>query len=395
MRQSLNESAYDNFDVRSRERPEYDALGVRMGSFVAYPSIDLEIISNDNIGATPSDEKSDMAAVISPEILLKSDFNNHAIDVRLYGQVGRFFDETKEDFNNYGAAVNGRFDVTRDFNTTVGAEFARLTEDRTSSLANSGTVEPIEYQKLSGYIGFNKSFNRLSIQTSADVTNYNYDDGFDAVGDNVDQDERDINIMSANVRTEYEMSPGYSVFTQGTASRRKYVKNDQRDSNGLRGTAGISAELTNLIVGEIEAGYEHREFDNYKDFGVFVYGAAINWYPTPLMTTRFSVDRNIIDGVDDTVGSTTSGIIQTRYGAQLDYEVLRNLIVSPSIQYIEGDYRGSPDEEESIITGIAADYMINNNFSLRGSYEFSTRDSSISNLNYDRNLVRFGLRSKL
>ena len=75
------QSASDKYDVMTRDRPEYAPKGVRMGSFVAYPSVDLGFISNDNIGAATTNQKEDIAVVVNPEFLLRSDFNLSLIPI--------------------------------------------------------------------------------------------------------------------------------------------------------------------------------------------------------------------------------------------------------------------------------------------------------------------------
>lgn len=394
-----NKSAYDNFDVLSRPRPEYETAGVQMGAFTARPSLEVKGMSNDNIKATDSNKDADMIAVISPEINVKSNFQRHELSVKANADIGRFRQDTDENYENYQGNIDGRIDIQNDLNVTAGVGYGSLHEDRTSSLAPTNTDEPVSFDKAGGYIGVNKQFNRLGLQASIDHTRFDYDDATIANGlTPVEQDDRDVAVTNYNGGGDYEFSPGYKAFTKGTYSDRNYFHDNtasNRDSVGYRQTVGVSAELTNLLVGEAEVGYAYRDYDNFSNVGTFVYGTALNWYPTPLLTARLTVDKDIVDGATTTSGASVGGIEQTRYGVQANYELRRNLIITPEVTYTEGDYQDTGDSEETYTASIKADYFLTRNVALEAGYEFSNRNSSIPVLNYDRNLFMLGVKTKI
>ncbi|MBK8209463.1 MAG: outer membrane beta-barrel protein [Rhodospirillales bacterium] len=70
--------------VATRARPELDPLGVRLGTFLVYPSIGLQGTWNDNVFAVNStkDAKSDFVADITPGVAVESDWANHALNFR-------------------------------------------------------------------------------------------------------------------------------------------------------------------------------------------------------------------------------------------------------------------------------------------------------------------------
>ncbi len=80
----------------------YEPLGIRAGAFRIFPSTDASLTYNDNVYATKDDTDSDFVAVVGPEINVQSDFSRHAVGFNVFSRVGRYFQETKEDYWDYG-----------------------------------------------------------------------------------------------------------------------------------------------------------------------------------------------------------------------------------------------------------------------------------------------------
>ena len=68
--------------VTNRSRPELDPLGMRAGSFLIYPRLGLQETYNDNIFAVESDEQDDFITLVRPQLDVRSDWTNHAVDLR-------------------------------------------------------------------------------------------------------------------------------------------------------------------------------------------------------------------------------------------------------------------------------------------------------------------------
>ena len=71
----------------------------------------------------------------------------------------------------------------------------------------------------------------------------------------------------------------------------------------------------------------------------------------------------------------------------VDYELLRNLIVSPQIAIEQMDYSGISRDDLLIAPGIRVDYMANRYLHVGGEYFFYSRDSSVSLFDYERHIL--------
>lgn len=75
----------------------YEPIGIRLGSFNLLPSIELGVMHNDNIYTSKTGKKSDQIYTVVPRMDLRSDWNNHALNIKALGEVGRYGKEDRND----------------------------------------------------------------------------------------------------------------------------------------------------------------------------------------------------------------------------------------------------------------------------------------------------------
>src|SRR5690606_9395828 len=134
------------------------------------------------------------------------------------------------------------------------------------------------------------------------------------------------------------------------------------DSEGGNLRGGVEFMLTSLLRGEVGAGYLWQD---YADPGTpsidgYSYLLGLTWNPTPLMTLNVTGEREVKDAPD----TGTGGRIQSSVVAQLDYEVLRNLILSGRLRFEQDEYVDSAREDTIWRPGVLVDYYINRNFAV-------------------------------
>lgn len=383
------EATVSQMTVKNRKRDGFDPVGVRVGSYFLYPFATTGVLYDDNVFSVNLGEETDTIWTSTGGLLLQSDWGRHLLDFE-FGVSNfvhaEFSDEDHTDF--YGKAI-GRIDVSRDFNIGVNAGAARLTEPRGSSDSPTSAAEPTQYTKIDASVSFNKQFNRIGLQVGGAVQDLDYDD-VDAIGGGkIDQDVRDGQIYTAVLKTSYEFSPGYRAFALVEGNWREFGDNSlatlRRNSDGIETRGGVEFEISRVMSGTISAGYLRQEYDAAVFDPVEGVAAEANilWNPTMLMTVELNAKRR----VSETTFSTASGHLDTLLSAKVDYEILRNLIGSANVSYIKEEYEGVKREDDTLSTGVSLEYLINRNMSAQAYYVFTTKDSTISNFNYDKNQV--------
>lgn len=381
--------------VTGRRRPDYDPVGVRLGGFMLYPELGLQESYNSNVYATRTNEKSDFITSIEPALDLRSNWNNHALNLHADARAVRYADYNSENFTDYTLSADGRVDVLRDFRLFAGAGYQLRHEPR-SSPDNQGGTEPTEYSVTGANLGVEKEFNRLSFRLDGKAEQYEYDNVRNAAGTVLDQSGRDRDQYEMSLKSGYEIAPLRRVYLLTSYNTREYDKltgGFNRDSDGYLVAVGAEYDLTGLIFLDAYAGYRRQDYDDVRlgEISGWASGVKVTWNVTRLTTITGTLDRDI----EETTQARSPGYFQTKAELRADHELLRNLILTASLGYQNDDFQGISRTDDYYLAGLGAKYLINRNFSLSGGYGYRTRESSVANSDFDENVVMLRLSSHL
>jgi len=380
--------------VTDRERPDYDPLGARVGGFVVLPDLTLDGKLDDNIFATNNNETGDFITTISPNLVVQSDWSNHMLRLQGGADIGRYLDNGSEDFEDYDFNANGRVDVTRQTKLRAGAGYLQGHEERSSPDDVSG-VEPTIYDILSSYVEGSHRFNRVVLTLGGAVEQIDFDDVATGGGGNINNDDRDRNVIEGSVQVSYDVAPQYQVFVRGTYNVRDYdaAVDDNginRDSDGYEAVAGVTADFGGITFGEFFAGYQSQNYDDpvLSTASGPVVGADITWNVTPLTTVVGSISRVVRESTtqDAVTGNFASGRYFSTAGLRVDHELMRNVLLGADVSASQDDFEGISRADEIYRAGVDAKYLINRYANIGGIYRFRMRDSDVAGAEFTENL---------
>ncbi|MBG53030.1 MAG: hypothetical protein CML99_11545 [Rhodobiaceae bacterium] len=386
-------------NVLDRERPEFDAVGIRAGSFMVYPELETGVTLDDNIFGTQNNTESDVYYTVSPNVSIESDFGRHSLNFNGY-TLSRFYDsDTSEDRFDWGVAADGSLDVSQFTLIQASISYDQLTEDRTSTNRVAGGKEPTEYDLLAGNVTFNQRFNRMGASIGATYQQYDYDDDVAAVGGAViDQDFRDHDKWEVPVRLSYDVSADTSVFIRGAYNVREYDQQPpvvavNRDSDGYDVGVGAAFDITNLVRGEAWVGYMSQDYDQvgFQDIDGLDFGLSGEWYASELTTITAGIDRSI----EEATSGGASGHLDTNYRVGVAHELQRNLILAADASYLDVAFEGINRDDETVSAGAGIQYLLNRNADIALNYDYVSRDSSVIGQDYDKSVVGLTLNLKL
>lgn len=391
--QDLND-ANDSVSVRDRPREEYDPLGVRLGGFTLHGSVGLNVAHNSNVYAEEVNEQDDIIYSLTPRARLQSNWSRHALMLEGGAGIERYSDLDDEDAETYYAGAVGRLDIGSDTSLTGTARYAHEVEPRTNPDALT-VAEPVEYDRTELSVSAQHTFSRVRLRGTFAHFEHDYEDA-----GLIDQDRRDNEEDRFTARAEVELTPRIGWIIEASTDEREYDNAPDLNSEGVTYLTGININFTDLMRGELTVGQFERDYD----FGASNEGTAVagnvEWYITRLTTiTVFASQDGQESGAFVAVPYTA-----TNYGARVDHELMRNVILTGGVSFGERDYEntdllGLPyDREDEYMSGdVGVDYIMNRRvaFNVRYRHEELESNGLDRYRDFDQDVISAGVSLRL
>ncbi len=363
--------------VTDRARPDLDPLGIRAAGFLLYPKLAVAEQYDDNIFSTDTDEEDDFITIANPSIQLRSNWRNHALNFVGTAEIGRYAENSDEDYEDYTIGADGRVDIVRDSFVKAAISFSELHEER-GSPDDPGGDEPTEFSVLFPQVGVFHRFGRFNLNVDGTLRRFDFDDA-SVAGVPINNDDRDRNEWEATVRLGYEIVPRYEAFIRASYNVRDYddAVDDNgfdRDSDGFAVVAGTAIEFTGVTFGNVFVGFHSQDRDDpaLSTINGVKFGGQIIWNVTGLTTVKGFVRRTI----EETTLAGAAGFFATRVGASVDHELLRNLLVGAEASFTNSAYEGIDRDDDDIGFGVYGKYLLNRHLYLSARYDFRDREST-------------------
>jgi hypothetical protein len=403
--------------VLSRPRPDYDPLGIRLGSFIVHPTLGLTETYDSNVFATQNGAKSDFYTTENPGVSVASDWNRHSLAFTATGQFKQYATHSSENVNNAATDLRGRYDISNGQYFIADGGYALQHEDRASPDSTVNQAHPTEYHVTGAYLAYVRELARIGLRVDSTVTSYDFNSQFTNTGILVPENDRDRIEYVVAPRVSYEFIPGYQAFVRAVGNLRQYNQQDQtllhpnpgdfrimdqsarRNSKGYELDAGTAIEVTRLITAEIYVGFLHQEYESplFPNFNGPAFGGNLLWNVTPLTSLKGSFSQSVAETtlvvLAPTVTPTAanpipqvaaSGSRETNIQLTAEHELLRNLLLTGSVGYVRDAYSQINRTDNTFGSDIGARYLMNRNIRLTADVSYSKRDSNVPGAGYDR-----------
>lgn len=376
------QEAGESVSVRDRPRPDYDPLGMRLGGFTLHAALGASATSTDNLFADASgNERDDIVYALSPSAQLASNWSRHSLGFELGANFSNHADFSSEDADTGYAAGYGRLDVGSNSSVSGHARHAQETESRTNPDALT-TGAPVEYTRDDLGLSIDHRFNRIRVRGGLAWADTDYDDA-----GLIDQDFRDNEETSVLGRVQAELTPRIGAIFQVTADERDYKNAPGLSSDGRTYLAGVAVDFTDLVSGELTLGQFSRDYDSGASVDGTAVAGSLEWYVTRLTTLNFSAAR----GVREAGATAASPYVESEFGARVDHELQRNVILTASVQKGRRNYELIDRDDDYTAYQLGADYLLNRRIVLRARYDRDETDSSGLNAYRDFEVNAFTL----
>lgn len=360
--------------VKDRPRPEYDALGIRVGLLHFSPRVSLGESYDDNIFSTKSDKISDLITTLAADASLQSDGR---IPWSVFGGVtsGRYADYSSENYSDWRGGLSLEQDFGSRTTASLRGSFARNHESRGDPSFPDAATEPSSFNTRRADLEITRMLGIGRLKLLADIETTDYSDATLAGGALLDQDFRDRKVWDLDLRTDFSIGPRTAVFVRLAHKQQQYESSDagfDRDASTDAIYGGAAVWISNLVRGDLGIGV--MEVDNsdpgQEDQRSLALTCNLEFYLTQLLTATLQAQRG--SGASDIEGSAT--YVSTSTGVQLDYELRRNVILAANFSYLRREYSGINLADTSDRSAITAQWLWSRHMRLNLKFELEDRD---------------------
>lgn len=375
-----------NVSVNDRQRPEYQATGVNLGGFTAFPSLQVTTGHTNNALLTEVDERNDGYVTVKPRALMQSNWSVHSLRLDTGANLTRYFSNPLRNEDGWYASLAGRYDATPDLSLTLSGRTARQYESRFVGVAVTDALGASALRTTNARALVKYEFARSRVMAAANYNRLTYNNVLLFDGTTLNQRNRDRDVSIGVLHYEYALTPDASLFSEVSYTDTRYdvffrpgLAN--RDSKEWKGVAGLSFDLAAPFRGSLAVGYVDRQFDSaiYSRLRGLSAAARLEYFPTQLTTVTLNLRREVEDA--NIVGS--SGYFANAASLRVDHELLRSLILSVGGEYQSDDYIDLAGRLRILRVQGSAKYMLSNWIGINAEARYAKRDSNLPQIGAD------------
>ena len=370
----------------------YDPVGVKAGSFIFFPEVEVGGSYISNVFYSPI-KRSDVTFDVRPSARFVSNWTTHALEFSARGLASFYNEFSTENDRAYTLEVRGRLDISKRTNLQVVASHDLAQESRSLPNARDAGQRPdVTTDKIAASL--NHRFNRLILQLRGSVAEYAYGPSTTA---GVTSSNATLNYTGyeQGMRATYEFKPTLAAFGEVVTNQRNYDHLDltglDRSSTGERYRAGLTFGTTGEILrGEIGGGWgiQHAPNASLPDAAGFILDANATWRATPLTSFLFTARSDFIEAQITGVSFVRSQLV----GLEARHSLRRDLIASAGIAYTNNDYIGDGIREQDLRETLGLEYYLSREAMLSSRYTHVDFTSGFAGASYSSDIIRFGLR---
>jgi hypothetical protein len=355
-------------------KPKASALRLRdsaLDSFLLEPTVEVDLIQDDNLFRLDRDVDSDNIMVLRPTLSLASDWLNHGVVATIGGEIGRHQDFDGEDYEDYSLSIAPTLNV--DENTAL-----KMALGYTSSHGQRGESDSLlqgPEPSIDNTLTFSANWQYQSDKYS---THLNYEFARGDAQDNgpVERDFLDNDSHSWIFRQGYDFTTGTTAWLQPGLEWVNYRQSRDdtglvRDNQGWTLLAGLTIDRTAVSFLELSLGVMSRQFEQngQDDFQGLAYQGRLVWNIMPLITLEIEAGRTA-----SIAQSTTAPIaVDDSVRAQLAWDPLQNLILTGTMSFTHTELEADSSEkqkEDVVEAGLNVRYLLTENLYFEAHYDY-------------------------
>jgi len=383
--------------LRRKPAPEedpFDAVGIRAGSFVLRPAIEVWTGFDSNPARLPDGAGSSLI-IVAPELTVRSDWEQHQLTAAIRGSYNDYPAVPLGDRPAVDARIDGRIDASRDTRIDLEGRYILGTDYPGSPNLPAGIAKLPIFDTLGGTVGIGQHFNRLDLSLKGTIDRTVWQPSLLTDGSSDSNLDRNYNQYGGQLRASYELTPGLKPFVELDADTRVHdLAIDRngfgRNSDGFVSQAGTGFELSRLLTGELSAGYLTRLYrdPNLPDIAGLIANGSLVWTASALtsvkLTARSTADETVLPGV--------SGLFRRDTEVDVDHAFRRWLIGTVKLGAGLDDYIGSDRQDHRYLASLGLTYKLTRSVQIKGEVREEWLLSSVPGQSFNATVAMVGVR---
>ncbi len=364
--------------------PQGEAESFPVGGGHLYPHLGVDVAYNDNIHLQDTNETSSMVTVISPgaKLEFKGDITEVALD--FIADYGTYEDSHDDDYIDTSTTASIAFYPTERLsfsgalNYTEGHE-ARGTGSQVGGAATAFS-SPDEYHTWTVNAGFKYGLDQVGAPRF-EVDASHSDREFENNRSVTRFQDRETDRLNATFF--YKIMPSTSLLLEGTFTDFDYDRGTL-DSEQYRLLAGLTWEATYQTSGFLKVGWGKKEFDSSSrdDDSSLAWEIGVDWRPLSYSTVNLTTSQDFAesDGIGDHIDTRNISITW-------DHEWSSFIGSSIQLSATNDEYANSDREDDLKGFKASVEYLMEPWLRFGVSYSHSERDSDVTGLDYNSNVI--------
>jgi hypothetical protein len=376
----------------------YAPTGIRAGSFLLFPSLDLSGGYNSNPEHGGAGSPASAFFVAAPELQVKSLWDRNSLTADITGSYTEYSSDALIPSLNVpflNSKIDGTIDVTRDTQILLEDRIIVSTDNPGSPNLQTQLAQLPVNQDFGGTLGVVQQFNRLVVTLKVLFDRATYDESLLTNGQTASNADRNFDQYAGLVRVGYEIDPGLKPFIEvqedGRIHDEEFDRNGlQRDSVGTSVKIGSAVDLFGSLTGEMAVGYLERTYQDptLPNIGGPIINGALVWQATALTTAKLTATSQVYETVVD----GASGEFSRDLILQVDHAFRYWLIGTFKAGYGTDDYTGSGLTDTRYFTSVGLTYKFTRELQIRTELREDWQTASQPGFSYNATSILLGMR---
>lgn len=375
-------------NVYSQEEKPEEVSGIGLAPGLRLqPSLNTEVFFTDNRFRSENDETSETGLRLDPSLILSYSPSVGAYKLGYRGSIDQVAEDDYED-REFFLTADLRPGTRHRFEADVRHkhDHDELGEDRRESVSGADNFDLDEWDEFSagGQYTFGAPDARINLSARGGITDREYTTNEDGPFGTRFFDHKSWSAgggatYRVGAKTQLVLDLEHEEFEYDTDSAPSF------DSTLERALVGVRWLATAKTTGEALVGYFDQNFDSSgrKDFDGVDWRARVIW--GPVTRTQFTVTTGRL--LRETYLFGVSFINQRFYQLEWRQNWTSRLYSNIGASYRETDFEGTRREDDSTGFGATLFFELSRKITVKGGFNTTNRDSSLSNLDFDRNVL--------